>query len=129
MKVLVFGSRTFDDHFAVYWVLDGLLEHARADRDDNITVIEGGARGADRIAASWAVGRVFAGVEHERYPADWNLYGKAAGPYRNEYMLRHGKPDVAWGFLDKDLPHSRGSHDMAMKCVAAGVPTYIVQKL
>ena len=125
MKVLVFGSRTWRDAIAEEHVLDGMYDFHKGDNEPFV-IVHGAAQGADEIADGFARAN---GIPRERYSADWDLYGKAAGAYRNEYMLLHGNPDVAWGFVDKDLLHSKGSHDMAMKCVAAGVPTYIVQKL
>ena len=49
--VLVCGSREWTDRDSVTAMLDGLVE-----RHGSIVVIEGGARGADSVAAGWAKG-------------------------------------------------------------------------
>jgi hypothetical protein len=86
-------------------------------RYDHVTVIEGGARGADALAASWVRNPGWEGtVEHEQYPAEWSLHGKAAGPIRNQEMLDVGKPDVVYAF-----PGGRGTADMVRRANKAGI--------
>lgn len=51
------------------------------------TLLHGACRGADLLAASIASSM---GVPTEPFPADWARYGRAAGPIRNEQMLRTG---------------------------------------
>ena len=74
-KVIVCGGRDFDDKDRVFHVLDRL--HARHPR---LTIIEGGAAGADRLARWWAITRA---VDYLTVPADWKKHGRAAGPKRN----------------------------------------------
>ncbi len=56
------------------------------------------------------------GLEVERYPADWEQYGKAAGHIRNQQMLDSGV-DIAVEF-----PGGRGTADMRARLNKAGVP-------
>ena len=129
MRVLVCGSRDWDDREAVGVVLDGYLDRAVANFDD-LVVIEGGATGADRCAAEWYGGQVDGQhaihdlVRHESYPADWDRHGKAAGPIRNQQMLDEGKPDIVWAFKSK--PESRGTDHMISIARKAGIPVYVV---
>ena len=39
------------------------------------------------------------GIEIARFPADWNMHGRAAGPIRNQQMLDEGKPELVVSFL------------------------------
>src|SRR5881394_176816 len=83
MRAIVTGGRDFDDIGTVYGTLDRI----------GVTVLaEGGASGADRLAALWAHDR---NVSHRVYPADWRKYGRAAGPIRNAEMLQDFNPDAA----------------------------------
>lgn len=84
-------------------------------------VIHGGAAGADSLADQWARYR-FNTIEE--YTADWEKYGKAAGPTRNRQMLKEGKPDLVIAFLAKD---SRGTKDMINVATEAGVPVKVVE--
>lgn len=119
MRVLVCGSRTFTDESIVTRVLHGFW-------DSTLTVIEGGAKGADALAAFWAQTRPD-GVGHEQYPADWATHGKAAGPRRNQLMLDEGKPDIVLAFVDKPLVESKGTADMVRRARMAGVTTYVME--
>ena len=121
MRVLVCGSRTFEDLDMVYAVLDGI---ARSYPD--MIVIHGAARGADRIAQMWTEDR---GHTEEPYHAEWHKHGNAAGPIRNQRMLHKGKPDRALAFVDKPLPESRGTNDMVTRARKARVPVYVIERL
>jgi hypothetical protein len=118
-RVLVCGSRDWNDEFAIWCVLNGY-----ASDDLGVTVINGGALGADSIARKWAA---LNEQPCETYPADWSREGKAAGPIRNSRMLIDGKPEVVWAFITKDLEQSRGTADMVRRARLAGVPTYVVR--
>lgn len=75
MDVIVTGGRDFTDLDFVCKVLDALKP---------THIIHGGASGADTCAKYWAVSR---GITHEVFEANWEKYGKAAGPRRNENMV------------------------------------------
>lgn len=101
-------------------VLNGFVElHSKEyNPDDNwlptdITIIAGGATGADKAAADFATVHF---CQYEEYPADWNKYGKRAGYIRNQQMLDEGKPDVVIAF-----PGGRGTAMMVDLSRKAGV--------
>lgn len=97
MVVLINGSREFNNYSLLeetcYKILGLFIE-----RGDKIIIIEGDARGADKLAGKFAKENNF---ELELYPADWSL-GKQAGLLRNIEMVegsRFGhKPDILISF-------------------------------
>jgi aspartokinase-like uncharacterized kinase len=107
-RVLVCGGRDYSDIVRVFSVLDKLHREAEID-----CIIEGGAKGADRLALEWA-GQ--SSVPVETYEADWENQGSFAGPARNKRMLDEGKPDLVIAF-----PGGRGTADMVRKARRAGV--------
>lgn len=110
MRVIVCGGRDYGDAEAVERALSALP----------ITeVAEGGARGADRLAREYALRR---GIRVRTYPANWSRFGKAAGPWRNEAMLRGFKPDAVVAF-----PGGRGTADMTRRATEAGVRVIVVR--
>jgi predicted Rossmann-fold nucleotide-binding protein len=55
------------------------------------------------------------GISEESHPANWNAWGRAAGPRRNQEMLMR-KPNLVVAF-----PGGEGTADMVQKAIAAGV--------
>ncbi len=98
MKVLICGSRTWENTPRLYAELDRLVGNKVRS-----TVITGGAIGADKLADDWANIR-----KHDRIicPANWRGHGKAAGPIRNRLMLDLC-PDMVIAFFDGDSPGTR----------------------
>lgn len=127
MKVLVTGDRFHDDPWIVSAVLQGL--YTTNDISDGFVVIEGQCPkgGADLYAEQWAKAHAEEGVEHLPFPADWEQYGKSAGPIRNRQMLKEGKPDLVVAFHD-DLFASKGTKDMVDVAMKAGVPVYHIRR-
>lgn len=119
MRLLVCGHREFDD-----WnLLDTKLSEFALDcyhNKDQLTIIEGGAKGADFLARVWSKKNNVSFVE---YPADWKLHGKKAGPIRNRQMITEGKPDLVLAFLH---PNSIGTRDMVRAAKDAGIETIVV---
>lgn len=106
MKVLICGSRDWTD---VHPILRELRE-----LPSDVTVIHGDARGADRLAGSVADG---IGLKVISVPAEWNRYGRGAGPVRNQKMLDMG-PDLVVAF---PVRGSRGTMDMIRRALRKGV--------
>ena len=118
MKALICGSRSWGKPGLVDILVLGLKAVWR----DDLTIIHGGADGAD-MAAHMAACRHH--IRFDRYPADWKQHGKAAGPIRNQQMLDEGRPDVVFAFTN-ELASSRGTADMVRRAKAAGVPVYVI---
>ena len=110
MRVLVCGGRDYRSQAKLDAELDAV--HAETPID---CLIEGGALGADHLAAVWSAKRNI--VHHRRFSADWALHGRTAGPIRNKKMLEEGKPDLVVAFPGHD-----GTADMVKQARAAGVP-------
>jgi hypothetical protein len=60
-----------------------------------IEVAQGGAYGTDKYALMWCIEN---NVKHQTFNADWNKFGKAAGPIRNRKMIEEFKPDYVLAF-------------------------------
>src|SRR5215213_10210322 len=101
-RYLICGGRDFNDAALVEKALNALILHP----EDSV-VIHGAARGADRLAGDWARRHDAAVIA---IPADWDRFGKAAGPIRNSLMLTDQKPDVVIAF-----PGGDGTADMVAK--------------
>ncbi|MBQ8908383.1 MAG: DUF2493 domain-containing protein [Clostridia bacterium] len=79
-RIVVAGCRDFNNYEKLEIELDA---HLKTIENCQIIIISGCASGADTLGERYA-------AEHnlsvERYPADWERYGRAAGPKRNMQM-------------------------------------------
>jgi hypothetical protein len=132
MRVLVTGSRSWQDQEAVWSALDAL-----ACRGEPVTVVHGDCpQGADALASAWVTARRGEGwpVHEEPHPADWNR-GRSAGFRRNAEMVALGA-DLMVTFIDRcqnprcPTPGVHGSHG-AVHCATAaaqaGIPVHHIR--
>ena len=94
-KVAVIGSRTFDN----YKLLKETLDSLKID-----LIVSGGAKGADSLAEQYAKEN---GIETIIHQAEWEKFGRKAGPIRNEYIIRDSDIVVAfWNGKSTGTYHS-----------------------
>jgi hypothetical protein len=81
--VIVCGSRSFDDYALLSAKLDKMLGHIDP---RTLTVVLGGAKGADALAQKWALSKVGRTAKIER--PDYAKYAPKVAPLkRNEKMV------------------------------------------
>jgi hypothetical protein len=112
-KCIIAGSRSFVDTQFAFDALDAL--------DFKIVeVISGGAKGSDAIGEEWARQR---GIPVKRFLPDWDRYGKAAGPMRNEAMAAYAAEisEYAGALVCFWNGESPGSKNMVSVAIKAGL--------
>ena len=98
MKVIVAGSRNFNDYKLLCEKLTNLLRNIK-----HPVIVCGEARGADTLGKRYAEEL---GIEIMSFPADWKKEGKAAGYKRNERMAVCADALVAfWDGKSKGTEH------------------------
>ncbi|MFI7294001.1 DUF2493 domain-containing protein [Streptomyces sp. NPDC050121] len=113
-RILVTGSRDWEDQQAVYDALANVVRPLPADR--KIVIVHGACpTGADQMAHEWARGF---GAVIEAHPANWVKHGRKAGPIRNALMVVAGA-DICLAFI-KD--QSRGASYTARLADSAEIP-------
>jgi hypothetical protein len=110
MRVIVCGGRDYVNQAHLFAWLDKF--HAAFPIDE---LIEGGARGADRLALQWANKNEVAVVEVR---PKWGKHGKRAGMIRNQEMLDL-KPDAVIAF-----PGGTGTNNMTRIARLAKIKVY-----
>jgi hypothetical protein len=124
MRVIVTGSRNWVGQWGVdkiFQVLDATLELGRQ-VNQGFELIHGACpTGADDIANEWGIAN---GEEImlTTWPAQWDIYGKAAGPVRNEQMMAAGG-DLCVAFLRSN---SSGTLDAIGKARRRGIWTVVI---
>jgi hypothetical protein len=124
VRILVTGSRDWIHGEVIREVLTSYWGKWFEGHDEYLVIIHGACpSGADMIADDWARTHKAYGVLTDPYPADWNQYGRGAGPIRNQEMV-HSGPDVVLAFIRN---YSRGSthcRDYAMLMLDVPVRTF-----
>jgi len=104
-NVIIAGGRDFADEDLLFKKASALAKSLYG-----MTVICGGARGADTLGAKWAQ---HYGLEVTYMPADWKAHGKAAGPIRNRAMAEIG--DVLLAFWDGKSTGTKSMINLALQ--------------
>lgn len=90
MRIIVAGSRTFNDYKLLEETLDDIIKEERI---DNPVIISGTAYGADSLGEVYAQKR---GYQVVQFKPDWETHGKAAGFIRNKEMADNADMLVAF---------------------------------
>ena len=113
MNIIVAGGRTFDNYSLLKERLDFYFKEIKP------TIICGEAKGADTLGRKYATEN---GLRILSCPANWKMYGKAAGYIRNEQMA-----DMADGLVAFWNGKSRGTKHMIDTMCKAGKQVRIVK--
>jgi len=111
MRVIIAGSRSITDYH--------IVEEAVKESGIEVSVvISGVARGVDSLGEEYALRH---GVLLERYPADWDRYGRSAGYIRNTEMA--SKADALIAIMIKE--GSKGTEHMIQEANRCGLMVYV----
>ena len=81
MKLIIAGTRTFNNYELLETTLDEYLTHYKVNE-----IVSGTCSGADILGEKYAK---LHNIPVKQFPANWNLYGKSAGPIRNKQMAEY----------------------------------------
>ena len=100
VHVIIAGGRDLTDQALVSSKMDKIMSNIPK---QDIVVVSGKARGADRLGEGWAKSRQ---IQIEEYPANWDKWGKRAGYIRNEEMAKSATHLVAfWDGVSRGTKH------------------------
>ena len=106
MRIIVAGSRGFDD----YSLLADTLDAVDSAIPSFLTVVSGGARGADTLGERYSKENDY---NLSIFLADWAKYGKSAGYRRNAEMADYS--DMLVAFWDGESKGTKHMIDLALK--------------
>lgn len=112
MRTIIAGSRNVTDYDILLQAIENCPFHISV-------VLSGTARGVDRMGERFALQQK---IPLEKYPADWNKWGKSAGYKRNELMAE--KAEALLALWDGE---SRGTKHMIDIAKKKGLKIYIYQ--
>lgn len=112
-KVGIVGSRDWDLRVRIFAFVNILPV--------GCVVVSGGCRGVDKIVKDAAE---FEGLEFKELEADWGKKDEAAGPIRNEVLVKCGLVALVV-FLKGGSKYGSGSRDVMERACKFGVPVFI----
>jgi hypothetical protein len=136
LRILVTASRNIRDTPANrQWMGDALLRDGLSMSTVGTPVLVHGAQVAKDpdtdgwMGGDWLAEQVWlelaahvpGGLDVERHPADWDRYGRAAGPRRNAEMVGLG----AHACVAFPLGASRGTRGCMKLAAEAGIPVFV----
>jgi len=114
-RIVVAGSRNYENYDEAKEYIRSCL--SQQDDGDVLIFVSGGCKGADMLGERYA--KEF-GYPIERYPAQWEQFGKAAGVKRNKKMAEIS--DFVICFWDGE---SRGTKSLIVCAEKLGKPVHI----
>lgn len=115
MYVIISGCRQYDNYDEAKDFIDSII--SRHFSRERLTVISGHCRGSDLLGERYAEENA---LECILFPAEWALYGRKAGPIRNEKMA--SLADALICFWDGT---SRGTRSMISCAERKGIPVFV----
>lgn len=122
-RIIIAGSREFNDYRKMVTKLDELGIHLLATMDD-IEIVSGHCSGAD------ICGEKFAMKFHyplKIFPAEWDKYGKAAGPIRNEQMAKYATEADRGILVAFPIGESKGTKNMIKLAKQYGLEVNVIE--
>ena len=123
-RLIIAGGRDFFDFNMLIEKCDKILCNVIKDDDYDITIISGGAKGADALGEKYCLGR---GFDLEEFPADWDRHGKKAGFLRNQEMADYALQANKYGAVIFWNGESKGSKHMIDVCENKKIPFRIIR--
>lgn len=107
MKVAIVGYRNFKDYQVFEKRVNEIFNHNDI---SPFEIVSGGAEGVDTLAEIYANEYC---IPITVFPANWNKYGRSAGPKRNKLIV--DRADVVIAFLSKESKGTVNTINLARK--------------
>lgn len=111
MRIAIVGSRNFIDYEKFCELIKDKLQKGDI-------IVSGGANGVDQMARRYALENLFFLNE---FQAEWEIYGKLAGPMRNKKIIDNSDKMIAIIY-----GNSKGTRDAIDKMQKAMKPVEII---
>lgn len=121
-RVIIAGSRDFDDYNAVIKNIKNFIKDYNINSPSEIEIISGCARGADTLGIRLADKN---NITCKKFLAQWDIYGKSAGYKRNIQMAEYAAEEdgVLFAFWDGE---SKGTKHMIDTAKKQGLQVFVI---
>lgn len=127
MNIIIAGSRDFDDYLCLRklcQIISKRIKLITLSKLELSVVISGGAKGADRLGECYAFDNGYSVI---RFQALWGVYGKSAGPRRNNEMAKFASESGSGTLIAFWDGESRGTKNMIDTARRYGLHVIVVE--
>ena len=124
VRIIICGSRNFNDYAKLCRVMDSIGIHSIAN-NDYVEIISGHCVGADICGEKFAAKY---GYPLKVFEADWETHGKAAGPIRNRQMAKYAAQADEGIVVAFPIGASRGTRHMVDIANQYGLEVYVIEE-
>lgn len=118
MKIIVCGGRHFYDYELLKRKIQTVINMHHLKYED-IEIVSGHCEGADMLGEKYA--QEF-GASITIFPAQWEKYGRAAGPIRNKQMVDYIKEDENPLVIAFTSPRTKGTRNTIKEAKKLNIP-------
>ena len=123
-RIIIAGSRKFNDYPKMVKELDNLGIHL-INSINPIEIVSGHAPGADTLGEKFAKAYDY---PLKIFPAEWDKYGKAAGPIRNEQMAKYAAESDMGILIAFPIGESKGTRNMIKLAQQYGLEICVIEE-
>ena len=123
-RIIIAGSRKYNDYHRMLEKLDNLGIHL-INTIDPIEIVSGHAPGADTLGERFAKAYDY---PLKIFSADWEKYGRAAGPIRNEQMAKYAAEADRGMLIAFPIGESRGTRNMIKLAQQYGLEICVIEE-
>lgn len=120
VRVIIAGGRNFSN----VMLFRNTIRKYLSDIEDEIEIVSGGCSGADTMGEWFAEDN---DLKLTVFEADWDKYGKAAGPIRNEQMAKYAAESDRGILIAFPIGKSPGTRNMIKLANQYGLEVYVAE--
>lgn len=115
-RIIICGGRHFNDYEALESLVNSALTEKGLDSNE-VEIVSGHCEGADMLGELYAEKH---GIVCKAFPAEWEKYGRAAGPIRNSQMIEYASESAIPIVVAFVSPRTKGTTDTVNKAIKRG---------
>ena len=121
-RIIICGGRHFDDYSRLESVMNDVMSKIAPWRDV-IEIVSGHCEGADQLGELYASNH---DLPCKVFPAQWEKYGRSAGPIRNSEMVNYASEAEMPVVVAFRSPRTKGTNDTVKKAEKHGFKVFII---
>jgi len=121
-RIIICGGRHFKDYERLESTMNEVMNKIAPWRDV-VEIVSGHCEGADQLGELYAKNH---GLPCKVIPAQWEKFGKSAGPIRNSEMVKYAAEAEMPVVVAFRSPRTKGTNDTVKKATKQGIKVFVV---